>query len=112
MVLTYDEFVREAKAQNEEFILHLLQVHHGREFDLDDIWNFEKLISYEELKSGDILYFGFGESKDLVGVALTDHKFIYVGNSGLKESNLKSSVWFNYLIGIRRIKDQEINDYE
>lgn len=104
MTLTYDEFVRGSKQANDEFMLHVLQARFGREFDLSHIWDFEEPVNYEDLKSGDILYFDFGGSEVLVGLALTDYKFIYVSSYGIKESELNSMTWSKRLTGIRRIK--------
>lgn len=61
-------------------------------------------ISKEQLQAGDLVFFNTtGKDNSHVGIYQGNGKFIQMGNSGLKESDLDSSYWSGKYQGARRV---------
>ncbi|KAA9007394.1 phage tail tape measure protein [Paenibacillus spiritus] len=103
---TYDEFVDNAISDCSQFVQEMYKQYLNVDLPRTAAEQAKKgtPVKKSDLQSGDLVYFNTtGKSASHVGIYTGNGKFIQMGNSGLKESDLNSSYWADKYEGARRI---------
>jgi TP901 family phage tail tape measure protein len=102
----YEEFVKGATSDCSQFVQELFKQYLAVDLPRTAAEQSKQgvAVSKSELKEGDIVYFNTtGASASHVGFYSGNGKFVQMGNSGLKESDLNSKYWADKYEGARRV---------
>ncbi|OMD71224.1 NlpC/P60 family protein [Paenibacillus odorifer] len=103
---TYEEFVKGATSDCSQFVQEMFDEFLNINLPRTAAEQAKQGVSVEKanLQSGDLVFFNTtGKSNSHVGIYTGNGKFVQMGNSGLKESDMNSSYWADKYQGAKRI---------